>query len=201
MLLFDNAEDVIHLNLPEAEIVYYPNFMNSQSASKLFDQLLNGVNWKQDTITVYGKRYLQPRLTYLFGNNDKPYSYSNILMYPEVYPEYLLKVKQQIDKLEQMDFTTCLVNRYRNGTDSNGWHADNEEELGKQPVIASLSLGATRWFHLKHKTKTERKAKIALTHGSLLVMKGTTQEFWLHQVPKTKKKVAERINLTFRVIK
>lgn len=201
MLLFDEEDTPIPLNLPEAEVIYYPNFIKAAVAYKIFDKLLNGVNWKQDTITVYGKNYLQPRLTCLFGNNHKPYSYSNILMYPEVFPEYLLEVKQQIEKLTQINFTSCLVNRYRNGADSNGWHADNEKELGTQPVIASLSLGATRWFHLKHKKKTNYKTKIALTHGSLLIMKGDTQKHWLHQIPKTKKEVAERINLTFRVVK
>ena len=100
-----------------------------------------------------------------------------------------------------MDFTSCLVNLYRDGQDSNGWHADNEKELGENPIIASVSFGAERFFHMKHRYDKSQKLKIKLENGSLLLMKGKTQHHWLHQIPKTKKKVGERINLTFRTIK
>jgi alkylated DNA repair dioxygenase AlkB len=98
-------------------------------------------------------------------------------------------------------FTSCLLNLYRNGRDSNGWHADDEKTLGKNPIIASISLGQERYFHLKHKLKKDLKQKLLLEHGSLLLMKGETQHCWYHQVPKTAKTVQERINITFRVIK
>jgi alkylated DNA repair dioxygenase AlkB len=99
------------------------------------------------------------------------------------------------------NFTTVLLNLYRDGKDSNGWHADNEKELGQNPIIASVSFGATRTFHLQHNSNKEWKQKIMLEHGSLLLMKGTTQHFWKHQVPKTAKPIGPRINLTFRIIK
>ena len=100
-----------------------------------------------------------------------------------------------------LEFTSCLLNLYRDGQDSNGWHADNEKELGINPVIASLSFGAERMFHMKHRRDRNQKLKLKLEHGSLLVMRGSLQHHWLHQIPKTKKTVGERINLTFRNIK
>jgi alkylated DNA repair dioxygenase AlkB len=107
----------------------------------------------------------------------------------------------KIEKATKTTFTSCLLNLYRNGQDSNGWHADDEKVLGENPVIASLSLGAERTFHLKHKKIKALKHKLILHNGSLLLMKGTTQHNWFHQIPKTKKMIEKRINLTFRLIK
>lgn len=200
MNLFTDPNEKIDLKLPGAEVIYYPNFL-ADDVCDLFNLLMDQTDWQQDDIRVFGKVYPQPRLTHLFGLNEKSYSYSNITMQPSFFPEYLLRTKQKIDELAQTEFTTCLVNLYRNGQDSNGWHADDEKELGDNPVIASLSLGGPRWFHLKHKTnKTLRTKKIELTNGSLLLMKGATQKNWLHSIPKTKKEVDARINLTFRVV-
>lgn len=198
MSLFFNSEEKIDLNLADAEVVYYPNFLVSQEANLLFDLLYKETAWQQDDICVFGKTYPQPRLTHLFANDDRPYSYSNITMHPSAFPEYLEQLKLKIEQLISAQFTTCLVNLYRNGQDSNGWHADNEKELGENPIIASLSLGASRFFHLKHRNDTALKTKIELTHGSLLIMGGATQHHWLHQIPKTKKISDPRINLTFR---
>ena len=149
---------------------------------------------------VYGKNHLQPRLTALYGNEGKPYSYSNIKMQPHHWTLLLQKIKFHIESQATTNFTTVLLNLYRNGNDSNGWHADNEKELGHNPVIASVSFGAERVFQLKHNTDKSLKKSIILEHGSLLIMKGTTQHFWKHQIPKTTKKVGSRINLTFRII-
>ncbi len=112
----------------------------------------------------------------------------------------LLDIEQKLRAYTDETFTTVLLNLYRDGQDSNGWHADNEKELGVNPVIASVSLGAARFFHLKHNTETSQKLKLELTHGSLLLMEGTTQHFWKHQIAKTAKTVAPRINLTFRKV-
>ena len=122
-------------------------------------------------------------------------------MHPIIFTPTLFDIKSKIEKRLNSQFTSCLLNLYRNGQDSNGWHADNEKELGLNPVIASLSLGAERVFHMKHRNDKKEKLKINLTNGSLLVMRGKTQHHWLHQIPKTRKKVEERINLTFRIIK
>ena len=191
----------INLNLPDSDIIYYPKFLNYGEASEYFEVIKKNTPWQQDNITVYGKKYAQPRLTALFGNNGKPYSYSNITMQPHEFTEELLAIGSRIETITNINFTTCLLNLYRDGKDSNGWHADNEKELGQNPIIASVTLGQERFFHLKHRTNKNLKSKILLQHGSLLVMKGETQHQWLHQIPKTAKPIGERINLTFRIIK
>jgi len=122
-------------------------------------------------------------------------------MRPHKWNALLLYIKNEIEEICSENFTTVLLNLYRDGKDSNGWHADNEKELGKNPVIASVSFGAERSFHLQHNAIKEAKQKIILEHGSLLIMKGTTQHFWKHQIPKTAKPIEERVNLTFRIIK
>ena len=122
-------------------------------------------------------------------------------MHPILFTPTLFEIKSKIEKQINLNFTSCLLNLYRDGNDSNGWHADNEKELGLNPTIASVSFGAERIFQMKHRNSKKEKVKINLTNGSLLVMKGRTQHHWLHQIPKTKKEVGERINLTFRIIK
>lgn len=188
------------LHLPDADITYFPNFIKASEATRIFETLLNETPWRQDDIKVFGKVYAQPRLTALYGTNQKSYSYSNIKMTPLPLTETLKDLKYKVDKICQTDFTTLLLNYYRDGKDSNGWHADNEKELGKNPIIASLSFGQERIFHLKHRIDKTRKHKIVLQHGSLLLMKGETQHKWLHQIPKTAKQLHGRINITFRII-
>lgn len=194
-------KEQILFNLPDAEIEYYPNFFDAFRANELFEKLKNEIPWQQDNITVFGKTHPQPRLTALFGNEGKPYSYSNIVMQPNPWNPLLMFIKNEIEEICQEHFTTVLLNYYRDGKDSNGWHADNERELGRNPIIASVSFGEDRFFHLQHNTIKEQKLKINLEHGSLLLMKGTTQHFWKHQIPKTAKPIGPRINLTFRIIK
>ena len=194
-------KEKIIFNLPDAEIEYYPNFFDKAMADDFFQKLRTEIPWQQDDITVFGKTHLQPRLTSLFGNEGKPYSYSNIVMKPNPWNPLLMFIKEEIDKACSENFTTVLLNLYRDGKDSNGWHSDNEKELGRNPVIASVSFGAERSFHLQHNTIKEQRLKITLEHGSLLLMKGTTQHFWKHQIPKTAKPIGSRINLTFRIIK
>ena len=175
--------------------------ISGEKAFELFTKLKTEIPWQQDKITVFGQTHLQPRLTALFGNDGKTYSYSNIIMQPHKWNPLLVFIKNEIEEICLENFTTVLLNLYRDGKDSNGWHADNEKELGKNPVIASVSFGAERAFHLQHNSIKDAKQKIILEHGSLLLMKGTTQHFWKHQIPKTKKPIDERINLTFRIIK
>ena len=193
--------DSIKLNMVNADVIYYPNFFNKNISDIYFNNLLNTLNWKQDNITVFGKTHLQPRLTAFYASNTNSYKYSNIIMAPNPFSDDLLKIKNIIEKELAISFTSCLANLYRNGKDSNGWHADNEKELGKNPIIASISFGVDRTFHFKHKHKKDLKLKITLQHGSLLLMQGETQKYWLHQIPKTQKDIGKRINLTFRIIK
>jgi alkylated DNA repair dioxygenase AlkB len=194
-------KEKIVFSLPDADIEYYPNFFDNTRANELFKKLKTEIPWQQDLITVFGKTHPQPRLTALFGNEGKPYGYSNIVMQPHPWNPLLMFIKNEIEDSCQENFTTVLLNQYRDGKDSNGWHADNEKELGRNPIIASVSFGAERVFHLQHNTRKDQKLKITLEHGSLLIMKGVTQHFWKHQIPKTTKDIGPRINLTFRIIK
>lgn len=189
-----------HLVLPNAEVLYIPDFFDKVQADFYFHELRNTIDWQQDDIKIFGKTYPQPRLTALYATNEKPYSYSNITMKPKIFTKELNQIKTKVEAFCNHKFTTVLLNLYRNGSDSNGWHADNEKALGRNPLIASLSFGATRAFHFKHRTIKEETYKLDLNHGSLLLMKGEMQHFWLHQIPKTKKVVNERINLTFRTL-
>lgn len=197
-LLFE--PEPIVLNLPDAEIIYYPHFFDNKEADVIFAQLTTDIPWQQDDIRVFGKIHPQPRLTALFGNEGKPYSYSNIKMQPHPWNPLLNRIKSQVENVSKTNFTTVLLNLYRDGKDSNGWHSDNEKELGTNPIIASLSFGAERTFQLKHNSISGLKQNILLEHGSLLLMKGTTQHFWKHQIPKISKDISPRINLTFREI-
>lgn len=189
-----------YIDLPQSDLWYYPNFLTDTQATAYFNTLKSTITWQHDSIKLFGKTHLQPRLTALYGTNEKPYSYSNITMFPHNFTQELQEIKNAIELIEPISFTTCLANLYRNGQDSNGWHADDEASLGNNPVIASVSLGQPRFFHMKHKKDPSLKHKMLLEHGSLLLMKGCTQHNWLHQIPKTKRVVEERINLTFRVI-
>lgn len=196
MNLFSEEKQVF--NLPDAELFYFPNFLSQSEADDYFEHFKTNTNWQEDDIKVFGKIYKQPRLTALFGENNQPYSYSNITMYPQPFTEELQTIKSKIETVSVHTFNTVLLNLYRNGNDSNGWHADNEKELGKNPVIASVTLGEERPFHFKHRKLKAQRHKLVLKHGSLLIMKGEMQHHWLHQIAKTKQQIGERINLTFR---
>lgn len=190
----------IIFNPSDAEIIYWNDFLNQTEADSLFNALLNETPWRQDSVKVFGKLYPQPRLTALYGNPNLSYGYSGIRMDPMPWTDTLMDIKNRIETHTPVSFTTVLLNLYRDGKDSNGWHADNEKELGENPYIASLSLGHKRDFHLKHNTLKEERMKFELHHGSLLLMGGSTQHNWKHQIAKTSKLVGPRINLTFRVV-
>jgi alkylated DNA repair dioxygenase AlkB len=193
-------EEKIILELPDAVFEYYPNFFTKEKADELYNLLYKNIPWQQDRITVYGKNYQQPRLTALFGNEGKPYKYSNIIMNPHAWNPLLIFIKESIEEKANHNFTTVLLNLYRDERDSNGWHSDNEKELGRNPIIASLSLGEERTFQIKHNTRKDTKQNIILKHGSLILMKEGSQIHYKHQIPKSTKAKNPRINLTFRTI-
>lgn len=188
------------IELQGANLLYLEDFLSNEQADKLFDKLLHYEQWRQDHIKIFGKEILQPRLTALFSDNNNAYTYSGLTMHPEIFPSYLTRIKERSEEICEQSFNACLANLYRDGQDSMGWHADDEKELGTNPVIASVSIGEPRMFHLKHRNNKNLTYKKRLQHGSLLVMKGDTQKFWKHQLPKTKKQIGPRINLTFRKI-
>lgn len=187
-------------SLPDAELEYFSNFLNKEKADLLLEKLLKEVPWEQQNIKLFGKEIPQPRLTAFYAEQGISYTYSGLQLKPNSFSTELWELKQKTQELSGFDFNTCLANLYRHGNDSMGWHADDEKVLGKNPVIASISLGGIRRFQFKHKTNKDLKESIELQHGSLLIMKGSMQHFWKHQLPKTKKEVAPRINLTFRKI-
>lgn len=186
--------------LPDAEIKLIPDFLPATMANSYFEDLFHQIPWRQDPITIFGKTHPQPRLTSLHAHTLDSYSYSGIVMTPQPMTETLKLIENRIYQFCHASFTTVLLNLYRDGKDSNGWHADDETELGKNPIIASVSLGAARFFHLRHKHDPKQRYKLLLEHGSLLLMGGETQHFWKHKVAKTAKKVGPRVNLTFRKV-
>lgn len=187
--------------MDNADVIIYRHLFYKEESDQLFYELYNNTNWRQDSISFYGKSIPLPRLTAWYGNSGKSYTYSGIEMEPEHWTPNLLKIKSKIEILADVEFNSVLLNLYRSGKDSVSWHSDDEAELGKNPVIASVSFGDTRRFMFREKNqKDARKIEIELDHGSFLIMRGETQHFWQHQVPKTSKPVNPRINLTFRVI-
>ena len=193
-------KEKIILPLPDAVFEFYPNFFNQEEADMLFDKLMNETPWQQDDITIFGKKVAQPRLTCLFGNEGKSYSYSGLNMQPHAWNPTMMFIKEKVDKISGQNFTTVLANLYRNEKDSNGWHSDNEKELGRNPIIASASFGEERKFQLKHISDNNVKLSLNLNHGSLLVMKEGSQIHYKHQIPKAAQPKNARINLTFRTI-
>ncbi len=189
------------LSMPEGDIVIYQTLFDEKESNQLFSNLYNDPNWKQEYIKMYGNSVPIPRLTAWYGDSGKSYTYSKIAMNPQPWTPTLLEIKSKIEVLSGVEFNSVLLNLYRSGSDSVAWHSDDEPELGENPVIGSVSFGGTRRFMFRHKYKKELKKEVNLAHGTFLLMKGSTQHFWQHQIPKTAKLVEPRINLTFRVIK
>lgn len=197
MDLFENEDKII---LPNAWVSYYPNFYNQEKSNLLFIKLKTETDWQKHKISLFGKVFDQPRLTALYSDVDNTYSYSNIKLKALKMTPILNEIRNNIKEKTGFYFNSVLLNLYRDKNDSNSWHADNEKELGKNPLIASISLGEERLFKFKHNTNKEESYKIKLNNGSLLIMGGEMQHYWKHQIPKTKVEVGERINLTFRML-
>ena len=187
--------------IEHGEYWFMSNFLSEDQAIQQESLLLNTIEWKQEEVYVFGKKYREPRKTAWYGDESSVYSYAGKTNHPLPWTEALFQLKTDIEALlPGASFNSVLLNQYRDGNDKMGWHSDNEKELGKNPIIASLSLGATRFFDLKHKRIKSLKKRLELPAGSLLIMCGSTQENWLHQVPQQKRVTSPRINLTFRKI-
>jgi alkylated DNA repair dioxygenase AlkB len=194
------APECIELELFEGEARLWPGAFAPSEAGRLFDELRGQVRWQQEQILVFGQRRLVPRLVAWHGDAGASYVYSGTEHHPEPWTPALERIRDRVSALTGAGFNAVLLNLYRDGRDGMGWHADDEPELGRNPVIASVSLGATRRFCLRHRRRKGLKLDLPLPHGSLLCMSGATQHHWLHALPKTRLPVAERINLTFRLV-
>lgn len=185
------------IQLENAELSWFADIGLEQDA---FDEIFSSVDWQSEAINIMGKERLVPRLVAWYGDEGADYSYSGVHHVSKPWIPSLKTIKARVEQVSGYRFNSALCNLYRNGQDSMGWHSDDERELGEEPVIASVSLGATREFQLKHKTIEKLRHKIMLTSGSLLVMKAGVQRYWKHQVPKRLKIEEPRINITFRTI-
>lgn len=188
-----------NLALQDAEIYYCANFLERSVADNTFEKLHSETPWQESTVKVFGKTHKVPRLSAFFGDAGLSYAYSGYSDSARPWIPTLLQLRELIKSQTQLAFNSVLLNLYRDGNDANGWHADNEPELGVNPIIASLSFGESRDFQLKHRN-TKQRVDIELTAGSLLLMAGATQKNWLHCLPRRKRCVKPRINLTYRKI-
>ncbi|MBU2977574.1 alpha-ketoglutarate-dependent dioxygenase AlkB [Alteromonas sp. C1M14] len=187
------------LDLPGADVVYIGNWLDGNTASDYFRHFASSLCWQQDTIKLFGKPVKIPRLQAWYGDATTEYTYSGLTMTPHAWTRALTTLRMKCQQTANASFNSVLANWYRHGQDSMGMHADDEPELGAQPIIASLTLGQARPFIFKHK-KTKLTHRLLLEHGSLLLMQGDTQREYLHGINKTTKAVGGRINLTFRYV-
>jgi alkylated DNA repair dioxygenase AlkB len=192
--MFDLFDDI-----PKPEIVWLPDWLDAPTASDTLAAILDEITWQQDSMNTPAGKIPFPRLTGWQGDPGAVYVYSGIRNVPKPWTPTVLLLKTKAEAAAQTAFNSVLINRYRTGMDSMGWHADKERELGLEPVIASVSLGTTRTFDFRH-AKTRQTHTLQLTHGSLLIMRGRTQLDWAHRVPKEPEARGERINLTFRYV-
>lgn len=184
-----------------ADIEYIPDFLDINFANRSLEELVAKVKWSQLELQIFGRTVLSPRLSAWYGDKDSVYRYSGLINKPLPWLPNLLFLKNLIEELLRRPFNSVLLNLYRSGSDSMGWHRDNEAELGQNPVIASVSLGGIRRFLLRSREKPHRRTiECQPQNGSLLIMRGDTQRFWRHCVPKTRELVQPRLNLTFRQI-
>lgn len=187
------------LALPDAEVFYQSGWLSAEHADAMFEQLQQELPWRQDTIKLYAREVKIPRLQAWHGASHCQYTYSNLHMQPQPMTAVLRQLQYRLQQQLHTPFNCVLANWYRNGEDGMGMHADNEPELGPQPVIASVSLGHARRFSFKHLI-TGQRTDFILEPGSLLVMRGQTQQHYHHGLAKTRKPVGGRINLTYRYI-
>lgn len=189
------------LPLPQAEVYLWRAWLTEPSATDYYHQLVASLNWQQPELFIAGKMRKIPRRQAWHGDPEASYRYSGQTFTPAPWTDTLSELRHKLEQHCRAPFNSVLVNHYRDGSDSMGWHSDNEPELGPRPVIASLSLGGTRRFSFKARSGAADGLKIELHSGDLLLMAGATQQHWLHALPKTRKPVPGRLNLTFREIK
>lgn len=187
------------LHIPDADIELFEKVSSPVSEKDYLQRLITELPWRSESITLYGKTFLQPRLLEFFGDDGVFYRYSKKQYTAKPWTPLLSELRTVAEKLSNASFNCLLANYYRDERDSMGFHSDDEPELGTNPTIVSMSFGATRAFVLKHKTKKEiSPIRIPLSSGSVLIMKGATQQHWVHGIEKKKSHIGPRVNLTFR---
>lgn len=196
--LFTDQDGAERLLDDQGELIFYPSAFTDDDV--LLERLTHDIPWSRHQLRLYGKQLLAPRLSAWFGDPGCHYAYSGIVLEAQPMPPLLLSMRERLVTLTGHDFNSVLLNLYRDGRDSMSWHADDEPELGPAPIIASVSLGATRRFRLRKKADHQQTVGIELTSGSLLMMQPPLQQYWQHAVPKTKVVREARINLTWRQI-
>lgn len=198
MDLFD--QQIIPVQLTDkrkSEIIFWPNWLDRQRADALLATAISQTPWREDMINIVGRRIPIPRLQNWFGAQNTSYTYSGIRLQALEFPDWMDKQRIAVERATGYRFNRALVNYYRHGRDSVDWHADNEPELGTEPLVASLSLGAERVFQLRH-NKTKERLAVSLPHGSLLLMGAGMQEHWQHRLAKVAGLEQPRVNFTFR---
>lgn len=199
--LFPSPEaELERLPIVGGELFYVPRILLPHDASKLLDKLIADVPWRAEQVTVWGKKYNQPRLIAWYGDEGRDYTYSGIAMKPLPWLAELTAVKNYVEGISGEVFNSVLLNYYRDERDGMGFHSDNEKELGPTPTIASVSLGQERTFVFKPKSANLKPIRLRLSSGSLLLMKGETQQNWKHGIEKETRPCGPRVNLTFRRI-
>ena len=199
--LFSSHDTLQPVPMPGADVAYLRQLALGQAPLQVMQQLIDEVAWKSERITVWGKSHLQPRLIAWYGDAGSRYAYSGMALEPLPWSDLLLDVKARVEAAAHTSFNSVLINYYRDQHDRMGFHSDDEAPLGKRPVIASLSLGASRTFVFKPREGVHAKDhKMVLESGSLLVMQGDTQRHWKHGIPKESRPCGPRVNLTFRRI-
>ena len=200
--LFDNEPDTPTRQtfaLGDSEIQYVANAFTAREADRLFQSLLDAIPWRTATLTIAGQKRPLPRLQCWMADQGRSYSYSGLKLSPHPWNPDVLRIKARLEQLCEHSFNSVLLNYYRGGSDSVSWHADDETELGPNPIVASVSLGAERTLEFKPKLNfTTPKKQIVLGNGSILIMGKTIQNNWLHQLPKISGTIDPRISLTFR---
>ena len=199
-MALSNEERIFNLLDKDGKANYYGKIMTSTEANRYFDLLFKNILWENEEVVIFGRHVITKRKVAWYGDSNYMYTYSNTTKRAIAWTKELLHLKQIVEELAGTQFNSCLLNLYHDGKEGMAWHSDDEDSLGKNNTIASLSFGAERKFSFKRK-QTRETVSIVLEHGSLLVMKDTTQSNWLHSLPKSKKIIHPRINLTFRTIK
>lgn len=197
MDLFTSSNSLIPIPIPDGELLWLEQLPLSLKNDEVLARIVTETGWRAESITLWGKQHLQPRLTAWQG--EARYSYSGLDLEPSPFTPLLLDIRHAVEAATGHAFNSVLLNYYRNERDGMGMHSDDEPELGPEPAIASLSFGATRTFILRHR-QSKQTVKLDLTSGSLLLMRGKTQHFWLHGINKSARQMGPRVNLTFRKI-